>query len=461
MRPRAGRWALGGALLALVLLPAPGRRALARDGGPEPALCGRLLEHEGQRVLLLWGSPRERGFAHGYLCADRIVEGLAHDLGKVLAPLLPLYEGVITRLVVPRFAFEADEAEELEGLLEGLRARRGAEGLEVPGLARPVGLTDLQALNTFGDWYGMGCSSLAVWGERTADGEPLVGRNFDFAGLTLPLEGQHVVVHAPRPGRAGWIGVSHAGSIGVVTGLGAGGRYVALHDVRVRTGLAQAARGNAPRLLVLRRLLEAPGEGDFVAAAVRRLGTWPTLYGNNLLVAAPRPPGGGPAAAVLEYDPRLDLEQGVTPRLPEAANLAEYGGLALAADCLLCTNHFRARPPPEPPRRAAEAPEEDAGQGPCWRYGALCAATVGAPEGPWTPAAMFEAMAQAALPRAGAPQRRATDLGRGAAKGTLHQAVAETGLRRLHVRFGRLGAHVTAEPVVVYGLDPWLARAAP
>lgn len=438
----------------LALQPFAALPAVAKEPLAPPALSGRFLDHEGQRVLVLWGSAQERGFAQGYLLAERIVAGLSHDLETVMKPFLPQYEALVTKLIVPRFAFSDEERAEMEGLYAGMLARLGTEGLMLKDLGRAATLVDLQALNTFGDWYGLGCSSLAVWGPLSSDGEPLVGRNFDFPGFALLVESQYVVVRAPTATGQGLVGVSYPGSVGVLTGLNAQGRYVAVHDVRIRPGLEKAARANVPRLLAVRRLLEQAEGEDPLADAAALLASWPTLYGNNFFMASPARGLSRARAAVLEYDCRAEIDHGVTRRGPETLTLKEYGDLAVGDECLVCTNHFRARAQPELPPRE-QLPEAERV---CRRYGVLCRAA-GEQDGPLSVAAMFAAMSRAAYPLENRPQQRASDLLLGAAKGTLHQAVAETAKGRLHVRLGRFGAHITALEPRVYDVAEWIARA--
>jgi hypothetical protein len=428
--------ALFPALCLAALLTAPASARAGEEAAKEPLLCGRYEERDGLRVLTLWGEPRERGFAHGWLLAEPILEGLGFDLEHALAPLIPRYEALVTKLVVPNFQFTATEEEELQGILAGVTARLGAERLRLEPLGRAVDLTDLKALNTFGDWAALGCSSLALWGRHTADGRPLVGRNFDFPAFDLLIGRQVVVVRAPRAEEAGSVSITYPGSIGALTGLSASGLFAAIHDVRVRPPLTHVLRKNVPRLLAIRRLLEgAKGEGA-LDAAEGMLRSWPTLYGNNLMLVAPGAPEGAAPAAVFEYDNRGELGRGVTRRDPRAESLAAYGDLATDVFCLACTNHFRARE--DPPREAGAEVLP-----PCWRFGELCGAAAG--EGKTSVAGLFEAMGRAALPALGAPQERAVSLSARAEGGfgTLHQVVAEPARGLLHVRFGALGRHVT------------------
>jgi len=72
-------------LLLSVLLTASLRADEAPAGGfrAPPQVTGRYEQIQGQRVLTLWGSPRQRGFAQGYLLGEQVVAGIAHDFERI------------------------------------------------------------------------------------------------------------------------------------------------------------------------------------------------------------------------------------------------------------------------------------------------------------------------------------------------------------------------------------------
>ena len=430
-------------LLLLLLLPAPGfawaGEPSAPAAAPPPAtktdvqVTGRYEVRAGQRMLFLWGTPRERGFAQGYLLAEQILDGVTHDFQHIMNDSFRLlYNALVTKVVVPRFQFAERELAEMQGLFEGVQARLPAERLQIPALGRPFELIDLKALNTFGDWYGLGCSSLAAWGELTKDGKLLVGRNFDFPAFDLVLKHQYVVVRAPDGERPGQVGVTYPGCIGTLTGMNVHGVFVTIHDVRVKPTLDKALRQNVPRLLAVRRLLEQTQGAEACTQARDLVRTWPTLYGNNLMVVAPERKDGVPCAAVLEYDWRDDMDGGCTMRIADAAS--EVAEDAPPAVCLACTNHHRCR---EEPKGYVEL-------FPRWRYETLSGVrTQTKPEKPLDVAGMFGWMARAAYPQGDRVQESATSLeGDARQHGTLHEVVAEPEALRLHVKLGVVGKHI-------------------
>ncbi|MDA1193958.1 MAG: C45 family autoproteolytic acyltransferase/hydrolase [Planctomycetota bacterium] len=434
MNLRAVLW-----LPLLVLLALP---AWAEDTATTVKVNGRLETIEGQAVLTVWGTPRERGFAHGYLLAEAIVRGIERDFEQVLGPFIPRYEALVRKMVVPQFAFDARELEELEGLAAGLKERLPEEQQVISALKRPFDLLDIKALNTFGDWYGLGCSSLAVWGRLTTDGKTLVGRNFDFPGFGLLLRHPTVIVRAADGEHAGSVGVSYPGCIGTLTGMNTDGVFVAVHDVRVKPTLDKAVRPNVPRLLAVRRLLEQTRGPKACLQALDLARSWPTLYGNNLMVVAPGAVDGVPRAAVLEYDCRTDLDGGCTVRLSNSEGAEAKPGL-----CLACTNHHRCRVEPEGYEDLYER----------WRFPELIGAE--SLEKPLDVAGMFAQVGRVAFPREGVQKLAKSVQGAGRAHGTLHQTVGEPDRGRLHVRFGTIGTHIRDATPRAYDV-PALVRAA-
>jgi hypothetical protein len=153
------------AAVALLIVPAA---TFARN--PE-SLSGSLNIEQGVRVLRLDGDARQRGYAHGYLLAEEIRQMVTTLL---VSPQVwgdvQRYELGVRRQAIPQFTFTAAEQRELEGMLEGLFAKLGADGMRIATVGRSIDLVDLKALNVFADLQNGGCTSFAAWGPATPDG---------------------------------------------------------------------------------------------------------------------------------------------------------------------------------------------------------------------------------------------------------------------------------------------------
>ena len=414
-------------LVVLLLVGARAAPAEETVAAPQKAsVTGELTVRGGLPVLRLWGTPHERGFAHGYLLAEAIVQGADRSLDTFFGDRRAVYENVMLPLAKNAFSFSAEEGQELAGLLEGLEKRLPRpEDRMLHCLERPPTAADLLLLNVFGDVYALGCASLAVWGSHTKDGETMVVRNFDFPALDLVVSKQHVRVVAPREGAKGFVGISYPGGIGMLTVLNEAGVFAAIHDVHMSPGMQDLTQKNVPRLIAIRRLAETLDAAGAVERATELCRGWNTLYGNNFMVATPRP-GSGAHAGVLEYDTRETDDRGVDLRV--AADDDEH---------VFCTNHHVVR-----------------GSGSCWRYDVLTGACRDDDPAPVTVAELFDLAGRISFPKAG----EVIEPGR---LGTLHQVVAETGARRLHVRMAGVGGDIRKASPVTFDVAADVGAARP
>ena len=425
---------------AAVLSLLPAQQAVVEEAATattrQPVLCGRFEVRDDHRVLTLWGTPEERGFAHGWLLAETIVRNLDQDLQHLLrGSRKAAYENLVVKMLIPRFRFSDDEEAELKGMLRGIEERLPDEEQRTLSLlGRPLSLRDLKAANTVGDWMALGCSTFALDGRFTQDGMPAAGRNFDFTAFRMVLDDQHVVVNAPSEGRRGWVGVSYPGCLAPITGMNDAGVFVSIHDVWIKPSRIMALRKNVPRLCALRRLMTGLDADAALTTALEKLRRWPTLFGNNFMLVTPKADAAGHFAGVFEYDNRTGKQKGVHLRLLDHAD-------ADPAPWLLCTNHHRDR---EQSKDLTDI---------CSRYDRLRAA-VAESKGVQSIPSLFDTLSTASFPRNGRAQKRYR-------LGTTHQVVALLGKKELHVRFGEVGKNIRDIPPIRFSVEHLLAAARP
>ncbi len=322
----------------LVLVGAFGAVAgLLRAAAPQ--LTGSLTTVEGVRVLKLWGTPYERGYAHGFLLGNDIlalIESTLLDPRTLKDPTL--YETGVRKTVLPRMQFRPDHEQELQGMLAGIQATLGPEKTRLNRLGRDLAVDDLKAVNTLADWNEFFCSSFSAWGDFQSDGELITGRNLDF--FTLPGLTEHHVVIAylqPGEGRKRWISIAWPSLIGAYTAMNEEGVTINIHDVRVPS--VPAATFIAPRTLALRDAIETAAASTAVDDVMKVLEHSPVMCGNNIHVSAPYT-GQATPAAVLEWDSDRSRDGGTTLRVA-----AQEDGAKLR-QAVLCTNHHRIRQKP-------------------------------------------------------------------------------------------------------------------
>ncbi|MBN2563973.1 MAG: hypothetical protein JXQ75_23910 [Phycisphaerae bacterium] len=331
-----------------VLFPVLATVALA---GQPPAkhVNGSLTEIDGVRVLRVWGTPEERGFAHGYLLGQdmvRVLDGLLAS-GRLGGGPSGYEEKVLPVLGLMKIQpqFEA----EMRGLLAGIEAKAGGP-VDVPCLGRSLRYEDVAAVNCTADFARMACSSFAAWGGLTEDGGTIGGRNMDWTVIPA-LQGTSIMlveVPAADSGAIGWVSMTWPGYIVCTTGMNAEGVTVSMHDVynpapSVKTGFT-------PRGFALREAIESAHAKTAFDDVGRVLRKRVCAVGNNVAVTRPYA-SDTPAVAVFEYDGNLDDGKGVTVRKPKAKkHKKEKGkrskGQGSRQDFLMCTNHYRERGEP-------------------------------------------------------------------------------------------------------------------
>jgi len=187
---------------------------------------------------------------------------------------------------------------------------------ELRGLAETTDLSydELLQVNTCVDRFQAAmCSTIAVSGEATKDGQPIFGRNLDFPGRAVLHRTTVVVVFAPT-GETPVAAVTWPGLLGVLSGMNAEG--VAGATMMIHRGRSPLKPG-MPYLLMYRDALHRAKRAADVFDAI--LATPRTCPNNFMAVDAKG------AAEVTEFD---------TER---AVRRASDGG------CLCSTNFFQSR----------------------------------------------------------------------------------------------------------------------
>lgn len=194
---------------------------LAVSAGPlvaAPAKVHGKLDTIGSfRVLRVWGTPQEMGFAHGYLMADDIVVVMEESAAAVPEQGRSQYDAFIGAAM--NFVELPDRTrQELEGMLAGIKAAKGKLPT-IKSLGRPIGMNDLVFHNAGDLVRAYGCSGFTVWGEAAGDDGVITTRNFDYPPTSpKALAEQYLLVRQPA-GRKQVLSVTWPGYIGAFTGV--------------------------------------------------------------------------------------------------------------------------------------------------------------------------------------------------------------------------------------------------
>lgn len=298
-------------------------------------VSGKLAELDGLRILTLWGTPHEQGYAHGYLMApeivgflDRVIEHQTWGIDS------ETWNGDVLPAAV-RFRIAPAYLTELEAMLRGIEARAAHDAF-VPALGRSIELADLVALCYVADDKRLGCSSFVAWGPMTSEGQTLVGRNMDWPAEPALLEIKETLVV-----RAGWTGTDDPatvsliwpGSVGMSTAMNADGVTLCSNDAYNERDPVQDP-GFYPFLLSNRTALQSARAGDAMGSMAAGLSLERSGVGRCLTVSVPAGVE-GPRGFVFELDGIWSETDGTTVREPSPGEAF-----------ILATNHFRVRGEP-------------------------------------------------------------------------------------------------------------------
>lgn len=305
----------------------------------EPELHGALEEVGGQRVLKLWGTPAQMGYAHGFLLREPIIDVVdQYALSVIPATTLDTAGGLYSTVADISDARRAEAA----AIVEGMKAAGGAH---IDGLGRDLQTSDLLVLNAMTDLIAIGCSSVSAWGsatqgDSTLQGDPIVVRNLDWSDTPALLRNQLLISYAPSDPKAQpLVSVAFAGYIGCLSCMNDAG-VTTLFNMGYGDGaasLSAAAAGFAPSNLALRDALEqrdVDGDGASTAADVEHWIRQKTHVGSYIVhVLEPRRSADESPARVLEVE-----ADGVATRRPTDD--------AVGASSLVATNHLREKARP-------------------------------------------------------------------------------------------------------------------
>jgi len=283
------------ALIAAGVAEEPGRPFPERE-----TAGGRLTYVDDVPVMFLSGSPEDLGRQQAEL------------VGGTIAPLLGITRDVVAQHGYQRiWPFVAATSRVLlknapEAHQQELEAFAAGGQLDRDGLYVGNSLVELRRIG--------GCSTFVVLPRRSASGELLFGRNFDFPAFGVLDRLSCVLVVRPT-GKRAFVSVGYPGLIGVLSGMNDAGLTVATMDVyESADGAPIFDPSGVPLALTYRRILE---ECATVAEAEQLLRSTKITTFMNLAVADRE------RAAVFELTPAT-----VGMRPPQDELLA-------------CTNHFQ------------------------------------------------------------------------------------------------------------------------
>ncbi|MBT4333108.1 MAG: T9SS type A sorting domain-containing protein [Candidatus Cloacimonetes bacterium] len=195
---------------------------------------GDTLSVDGKKILKVWGTHYERGYATGYLFGDKIKD-ISEDyfISALFGGSSYLYES--TRIYfIANFQIEEKYISETEGIIDGMIEADILLFSDI--LGRDIDANDILFSNAVVDIasmvdldYDFGCSSLSSWGGNTSldpelDGDLVITRNMDWTPHPTLLENHLLVVHFPSESdEVNWLSFTFPGFIGGLSSLNENG----------------------------------------------------------------------------------------------------------------------------------------------------------------------------------------------------------------------------------------------
>jgi hypothetical protein len=286
---------------------------------------GRVEQHGDLVLVRTWGTPEQRGRAHGLLMANEIAAAIVQEFSARYGKNPKVLE--YARRSLPRMiSFPEFVQQEIDGLWQGLVDSKVE--LKVDGLDRAFDRTDLLIVNALDVLALLGCSGFTVWGEQVHGGGVLTARNFDW-----PLTGPHLLQHTvlvvqhDENGRAS-ASVGWPGYLGTVTGVSSDGVATFLHTGSAAISIVPQPEA-WPSAAALRSILRSGTHGGDAAKvfafARQELENTSPPVGYLTHVVLPFVPANGAPLGVFETDVKSSVQ-------------GEVG-----AGPFVLTNHFRTR----------------------------------------------------------------------------------------------------------------------
>ena len=193
--------------------------------------CNGSIEYIGDiRVLNLWGSWNEMGYAHGYLLGPDI-STVFHDYFLEMVGGSSTFENA-RLFYLAHFDTPSDLSQYAQGILTGIA---DTVSIYSDRLGRDLDYIDICVVTSIPDIVSLKggpsllCSSVSAWGAATQaapslSGSPAISRNLDYyvdTGGTI-LDNSILITYDPANGQE-WISVSFPGFAGSLSGMNQSG----------------------------------------------------------------------------------------------------------------------------------------------------------------------------------------------------------------------------------------------
>lgn len=204
---------------------------------------GSLQQIGSSRILQLWGTHYERGYAQGYLLAPEIMTVFNDFYWTMYTYSDPAFYNQLQTFSQQHFNYSQQMYFEAVGMAEGMAA--SGHSIHHNGLGRDLATDDLLLLNTVYDMvtlqggrkdaFKLGCASLSSWGVATQSdsllaGSSVITRFLDTTQNSALIANPLLVVHHPsEANEQAWLGFTYPGMFNPMTVISSTGIFASLN----------------------------------------------------------------------------------------------------------------------------------------------------------------------------------------------------------------------------------------
>jgi isopenicillin-N N-acyltransferase-like protein len=222
------------------------------------------------KLLHVWGTPREMGYAQGKLAAAEVNDFCTKIIAAMTAGMGVSEEDLDQAWAAMEPYVPPEYLEEMEGLAEGA-------GVDPVLIKRAHAIPDLSEMD---------CTFFAAWGDFTADGHFIQLRALDYATEAHIQDNPAIIVYHPDDGPA-YVDVGWCGFIGMVTGMNAEG--VCMSEIGDDFDKGNQTLEAEPMPFVMRDVIRKAtslDEGVGIVRAAKRTSSFLYLIGDAKLPGA-------------------------------------------------------------------------------------------------------------------------------------------------------------------------------
>ena len=231
---------------------------------------GTVVRDDGYfKVIKVWGTHYERGYALGYLDGARIRSIYDGYIKPGFGTSLPAAKTTIQQGLHVRI--DTTFHTEAQGVIDGMAdACINVSDVDYLDILVSNAFLDLRAFTMFmanNGTTGLGCSSLLDWASATAgtdlDGHSVISRHLDWTAQASIVNNQVMVIHFPsEPGEVPWLLIGFSGQISALSGISSNRIAAFQHMMSDVSPLAPYNKAFEPVWFSMRKALEADDFND-------------------------------------------------------------------------------------------------------------------------------------------------------------------------------------------------------